>query len=81
MFDKSNYDGNPTFMEAILAKVWYPNSKPPDQHVAWAISVVQTILNPKNGYIKITEDNIKYIFSKNVVSICYFTFKNILKIY
>jgi C4-dicarboxylate transporter len=67
-------------MEAILSKVWSDTSKPPDQHVAWAISVVQTILNPKNSDIKITEDIVKYQLSINIVSICNITCKNILKI-
>jgi hypothetical protein len=58
-------------MKAILEKVWSPASKPPEQHVAWAIAIIQTILNPNNGHIKITEDNIKRPFLINIVSICY----------
>ncbi|RHZ51360.1 hypothetical protein Glove_480g5 [Diversispora epigaea] len=27
-----NFPGNPTYMEAILKKVWSPTSKPPEQH-------------------------------------------------
>jgi hypothetical protein len=82
IFDKSDFPGNPTYMEAILKKVWPSTSlKPPEQHVAWAISIVQTILNPKNCDLKITEDIIKYLLSNNLVSIYNFTFKNISKIY
>jgi len=80
IFAKSDLIGNPTYMEAILSKVWSDTSKPPDQHVAWAISVIQTILNPKNSDIKITEDIVKYQLSINIVSICNITCKNILKI-
>src|SRR3954447_5812325 len=76
IFAKSDFLGNPTYMEAILSKVWSDTSKPPDQHVAWAISVVQTILNPKNSDIKITEDIVKYQLSINIVSICNITCKN-----
>jgi len=68
IFDKSDFPGNPTYMEAILEKVWSPTSKPPEQHVAWAISIVQTILDPTNGSIKISEDVIKYPLSINIVS-------------
>lgn len=70
IFGESDFPGKPTYMEVILGKVWSPTSKPPEHHVAWAISIVQTILNPTNGCIKISEDNIKYIFSINIVSIC-----------
>jgi hypothetical protein len=70
IFDETDFPGNPTYMEAILRKVWSSTSKPPQQHVAWAISIVQTILNPKNGHIKITEECIKYLLSINIVSIC-----------
>lgn len=82
IFDKSDFPGNPTYMEAILNKVWSPtsSSKPPEQHVAWAISIIQTILNPKNCDITIKEDTIKHLVSNNLVSIYNFTFKNILKI-
>ena len=68
IFDKSDFPGNLTYMEAILEKVWSPTSKPPEQHVAWAISIVQTILDPTNGNIKISEDVIKYPLSINIVS-------------
>ena len=81
IFDKTDFPGNLTYMEAILEKVWSPTSKPPEHHVAWAISIVQSILNPKNGYIKISEEIIKCTFSINIVSICNFTCKNISKIY
>ena len=70
IFDGSGFPGNPTYVEVILEKVW-STSKPLEQHVTWAIAIIQTILNPKNGYIKITEDNIKLPFSINIVSICY----------
>jgi hypothetical protein len=70
IFDKSDFPGNPTYMEVILKKVW-PTSKPSEQHVAWAIAIIQTILKSKNGKIKITEDNIKLRFLINIVSICY----------
>jgi hypothetical protein len=70
IFEKSDFPENPTYMEAILERVWSPTSKPPEIHIAWAITVVQSILNPKNGYIKITEDIIKYHYSINIVSIC-----------
>jgi hypothetical protein len=76
IFDETDFPGNPSYMELILKKVWSSTSKPPEQHVAWAISIVQTILNPKNGQIKITEDCIKNLLSINIVSICNFTFKN-----
>lgn len=79
IFDESDFPRNLTYIEAILEKVWSPTSKPPEHHVAWAISIVQTILNPNNGYIKISEDIIKQRFSINFVSICNFTCKNILK--
>ncbi|RHZ82718.1 hypothetical protein Glove_104g69 [Diversispora epigaea] len=114
IFDKSDFPGNPTYMEAILKKVWSPTSKPPEQHVAWAIlarkiilgprnynfgeknrfcinlkkskylknpksilgtciawaiSIVQTILDPTNGNIKISEDTIKYPLSINIEKI------------
>src|SRR3954471_5173989 len=75
LFDESDFPGNLTYMEVILEKVWSPTSKPPKQHVAWAISIVQTILNPKNGYIKISEENVKNNFLINIVSIYNFTCK------
>jgi hypothetical protein len=75
LFDESDFPGNLTYMELILEKVWSPTSKPPEQHVAWAISIVQTILNPKNGLIKISDENIRYNLSINIVSIRNFTCK------
>ncbi|RHZ89987.1 hypothetical protein Glove_9g355 [Diversispora epigaea] len=50
-------------------KSMVPTSKPPEQHVAWAISIVQTILDPTNGNIKISEDTIKYPLSINIEKI------------
>jgi len=80
MFEKSDFPGNLMFIEEILNKVWPSTSERPEHHVAWAISIVQTILNPKNAYIKITEDVVKHSFLINLVSIYNFIFKNILKI-
>ena len=55
-------------MEAILKKVW-PNEVSREHFVTWTIAIVQVILNPKNGIVKIKKDVVKTLFMANLVSI------------
>src|SRR5438874_3914382 len=57
-------DGSATFMSKIIDKVWPIKKKAPKVHIAYAISVCEFILNPKNKKIQISEFPIKHKISK-----------------
>ena len=57
-----------TYMTQILGKVWSDYDNAPIQHVAYAISVCYTILNPAIGHITIDE-SIMGLVNRYLVSI------------
>ena len=48
LFKHDSLDGSATFMSKIIDKVWPIKKKAPKVHIAYAISVCEFILNPKN---------------------------------
>ena len=59
---------NELYITRILGKVWSDYNKAPIQHVAYAISVCYTILNPAIEHITIDE-SIMGLVNKYMVSI------------
>src|SRR5437868_3551346 len=64
LFKHDSLDGSATFMSKIIDKVWPIKKKAPKVHIAYAISVCEFILNPKNKKIQISEFPIKHKISK-----------------
>lgn len=64
LFQSDSPDGSATFMSKIIDKVWPTKKKAPKVHIAYAISVCEFILNPKNKKIQISEFSIKHKISK-----------------
>src|SRR2546421_1207984 len=60
LFKHDSLDGSATFMSKIIDKVWPIKKKAPKVHIAYAISVCEFILNPKNKKIQISEFPIKH---------------------
>ena len=60
LFKHDSLDGSATFMSKIIDKVWPIKKKAPKVHIAYAISVCEFILNPKNKKIQISEIPIKH---------------------
>lgn len=52
----------------IIKSVWPKKEIISDSHTAWCVSVAEILLNPHNEHIQITEDIIKPIVEKNLVS-------------
>src|SRR5213082_2982876 len=63
LFKHDSLDGSATFMSKIIDKVWPIKKKAPKVHIAYAISVCEFILNPKNKKSKYLNSqlNIKYL--------------------
>ena len=73
LFDKIN-NTKDTYMERILEKIW-PSGDASEEKIAYAIAVCQTVLNPKNKILTMSEDIIKPLIAKNLVStFCNFFF-------
>ena len=64
LFEPDSPDGSATFMLKIIDKVWPIKKKAPKVHIAYAISVYEFILNPKNKKIQISKFPIKHKISK-----------------
>ena len=64
LFKSDSPDGSVTFMTKIIDRVWSSKKKAPKVHIAYAISVCEFILNPKNKKIQISELSIKHKISK-----------------
>ena len=62
--------GNPkvTYMSRILEKVWPSAKCTPNIHIAYAIGVCTTLLNPHNDNIQISQSNLKSQTKKYLVS-------------
>lgn len=68
LFDKVEEDEEDTYMARIIKNVWPKKKKIPDLQIAWAISIAEIFLNPNNESIKISEEIIKPVLLKNLVS-------------
>lgn len=68
LFDKIEEDEEDTYMTRIIKNVWPKKKKIPNLQIAWAISIAEVFLNPNNESIKISEEIIKPVFLKNLVS-------------
>ena len=64
LFKHDSLDGSATFMSKIIDKIWPIKKKALKVHIAYAISVCEFILNPKNKKIQISEFPIKHKISK-----------------
>lgn len=67
LFDRVE-DEEDTYMAQIIKKVWAKKKKIPDLQIAWAISIAEIFLNPNNESIKMSEQIIKPVLIKNLVS-------------
>jgi hypothetical protein len=66
--DDDDDENTPTNMDNIIQCVWPKNKMVTDSQMAWAIAVTQLILNPNNGYVKVSEEAIRPLYIKNLVS-------------
>lgn len=58
LFDPVGRESSVTYMSQILEKVW-PSGRTPKVHIAYAIGVCVTLLNPRNDNIKISASGLK----------------------
>jgi hypothetical protein len=69
LFKKVSPEEPETYMSRIIRYIWKGDrSKRPKVQIAFAISTCETILNPANSSITISEEVIKPILEKNLVS-------------
>ena len=68
LFKEIEEDSAETYIKRILKKVW-PDEDASEVNVAYAIAVVQTILNPDYGKISIEENAVKKLAARHLVSI------------
>lgn len=68
----SSLEPDITYMSKILEKVWADPDKVTNISIAFAISVCDLLLNPKNQNIQINEDALKATLKKNLVKFCNF---------
>ncbi|RHZ87746.1 hypothetical protein Glove_30g67 [Diversispora epigaea] len=68
LFDKVEEDKEDTYMTRIIKNVWPKKKNIPNLQIAWVISIAEIILNPNNENIKISEEIIKPVLLKNLVS-------------
>jgi len=61
-------DTSEKYIVRIIKNIWPKKEFIPDSHTAWCVSVAEILLNPHNEHIQITEDIIKPIVEKNLVS-------------
>lgn len=70
-------------MSRILERVWTDDEKASDTSIAFAISVCEAILDPKNESIQINEESLESKIQKNLVNLR-FSIKNakfLIKLY
>ncbi|RIB01278.1 hypothetical protein C2G38_2231349 [Gigaspora rosea] len=65
LFEELEKDSDDTYMNRILHKIW-PDSKAPPEKIAYAIAVCQTMLNPKNKIIMISDHIVKKLIAINL---------------
>lgn len=68
LFKKVKADQPKTFMKKIVDKVWRESKNAPKIQIAFAISISETYLDPKNQAIQMNENLIKPKIMKNMVS-------------
>lgn len=68
LFDKIEEDEEDTYMTRIIKSTWPKKKNIPNLQIAWAISIAEIFLNPNNENIKISEEIIKPVLLKNLVS-------------
>ena len=56
------------YIVKIIQNVWPKKEEIPDNHTAWCIAIAETVLNPANKNIQISENIIRSDFKKNLVS-------------
>jgi hypothetical protein len=76
LFVKISNNSEETYMSQILNKIW-PSGETTNEKVAYAIAVCQTILDPKQENLTISESVIKNKLAKNLVS---FVIRNLFNI-
>lgn len=64
-------DSELTWSGRIIQKTWSKVKKVSKEKLAFAISICQFLLNPKNGSIKINDDVVRKLMEKNKVSTKY----------
>ncbi|RHZ84603.1 hypothetical protein Glove_79g144 [Diversispora epigaea] len=69
LFDKVEEDEEDTYMTRIIKNVWPKKKNIPNLQIAWVISIAEIILNPNNENIKISEEIIKPVLLKNLVTV------------
>ena len=70
LFKNISEDSEETYMSLILKKIW-PSGDATQEKVAYAIAVCQTMLDPKQDSLMISESIIKHKLSRNLVCIYY----------
>ena len=68
LFKKISSSGSEIFSSKIIRRVWTEKKMAPKIQVAYAISICETILNPKNLVIQVNEEIIKPKIDKYLVS-------------
>ncbi|RIB20366.1 hypothetical protein C2G38_2179540 [Gigaspora rosea] len=65
LFEELEEDSDDTYMNRILYKIW-PDGKAPPEKIAYAIAVCQTMLNPKNKIITMSDHVVKKLIAINL---------------
>ncbi|RHZ56619.1 hypothetical protein Glove_399g41 [Diversispora epigaea] len=66
LFEKIEADENNTYMTKIIKNVWPKKKNIPNLQIAWAISISEIFLNPKNEVIKMSEEIIQPALARNL---------------
>ncbi|RIB28909.1 hypothetical protein C2G38_2156740 [Gigaspora rosea] len=66
LFEELEEDSDETYMTRILNKIWLDSKAPPEK-IAYAIANCQTILNPKNKIITMSDYIVKKLIAINLV--------------
>ncbi|RHZ89345.1 hypothetical protein Glove_16g19 [Diversispora epigaea] len=66
LFEKIEDDENDTYMTKIIKNVWPKKKNIPNLQIAWAISISEIFLNPKNEVIKMSEEIIQPTLARNL---------------
>ncbi|RHZ76082.1 hypothetical protein Glove_205g10 [Diversispora epigaea] len=66
LFEKIEDDENDTYMTKIIKNVWPKKKNIPNLQIAWAISISEIFLNPKNEVIKMSEEIIQPALARNL---------------
>ncbi|RHZ87207.1 hypothetical protein Glove_39g9 [Diversispora epigaea] len=66
LFEKIEDDENDIYMTKIIKNVWPKKKNIPNLQIAWAISISEIFLNPKNEVIKMSEEIIQPALARNL---------------